>query len=215
MKTDYQKCSLDTRTQVPQDESRGRLGGAPCGGRCTSAAGKRQSCTTSRLRLTAHPRLPGRSRTLSLICVVKEILLLRRETAVTARGRRNGLAIKGLSAEAVQLFSCFCAQGGKAAMPWLPSISKSIHCHPAMAISTLPPCTQNLLQYGFNRFGHGGRGGNAMASFYFQIYSLSFQQWRFQPHPPCPERPSILQLISINHITREVKPCLQTQLPTR
>ena len=118
--------------------------------------GKRQSCTTSRFRLTAHPRLPGRSRTLSLICVVKEILQQRRETAVTARGRRNGLAIKGLSAEAVQLPVGSVYRGTKRQCHGFLLFSNLFTVIPAMAISTLSPCTQSLLRYGFNRSGHGG-----------------------------------------------------------
>lgn len=144
--------------------------------------GKHQSCTTSRFRLTAHPRLPGRSRTLSLICVVREILQQRRETAVTARGRRNGLAIKGLSAEAVQLFSWFRVQGGKAAMPWLPSIEPSVSWNPSNGDIHFAPLYTESSAVQLQPFRAWGRGGNAMASFYFQIYLIASQQWRYQSH---------------------------------
>ena len=126
-------------TQVPHERSRGRLGGAPRQ-RTTSGRGKRQSCTTSRFRLTAHPRLPGHSLTLSLICVVKENPSARRETAVTARGRRNGLAIKGLSAEAVQLSVGSVYRGAKRQCHgFLPEVASAVSpVFVAIAVTSFP-----------------------------------------------------------------------------
>ncbi len=130
--------------------------------------GKRQSCTTSRFRLTAHPRLPGRSRTLSLICVVKEILQQRRVTPPSRRGVA-GMAWQSKDCQPkrynFQLVLCAGGQGGNAMASFYyafvsctDSSNGDIH---------FAPLYTEASAVRFSRSGHGGRGGNAMASFYF------------------------------------------------
>ncbi len=88
--------------------------------------------------------------------------------------------------------SWFCVQGDKAAMPWLPSITHLfLALILAMAISTLPPCTQRLLQYASAVPDMGGGAAMPWLPSIFKVCHFASQQWRFQPHPPCPERSSI------------------------
>ena len=130
--------------------------------------GKRQSCTTSRFRLTAHPRLPGRSRTLSLICVVKEILQQRRVTPPLRRGVA-GMAWQSKDCQPKRYnFSVGSVyRGTKRQCHGFLLFYSSATLHSSNGDIHFAPLYTEASVVCFSRSGHGGRGGNAMASFYF------------------------------------------------
>ena len=178
--------------------SRGRLGGAPRKRIEWSSRGKRQSCTTSRFRLTAHPRLPGRSRTLSLICVVKEILLQRRVTPPSRRGVA-GMAWQSKDCQPkrynFQLVLCAGGQSGNAMASFyyafvscIDSSNGDIHFAPLYTEASVVR---------FCRSGHGGRGGNAMASFYF--FNMSFCIPAMAISAPSPMSETVFHLATSIH----------------